>query len=182
MNTTSTSTNTALPTGSTILGSARAGSAARTTTGNRLLGRRIGVLDLREHVVCGLLHLLEGATLADSLHVGDLPCDRGAILRQVVREQGELAEERPADPGDQCDASTTTTTTRRHAMHPDSPYQRDHRESRNVASSASAIGMKTTRAQYRHAMARISPPRTTRRGVPDVIEGLERAHAPLTAP
>src|SRR5262252_6082062 len=44
--------------------------------------------------------------------------------------------------------------------------------SKNVKSSASAIGMKTTRAQYRHAIARMRPPRTTGRDAPIVSCGL----------
>ena len=103
MKTTSTSTKMAPPIGSTIFGICQSGLGADTTTGIGFLVCGLRALELRHHVLRGLLDLLERAALADALHVGDLPRDGRPVLGQIVRERGDLAEERPSDSDDEQD-------------------------------------------------------------------------------
>jgi len=94
-----------------------------TTTGSGLV---VDALDLRHHVMRGFLHLLERAAAAHALHVSDLACDGRAVLRQIVGERGELAEQPPPEPRDQQDRQHEDDDDRGDVMQPHPTQQRDH--------------------------------------------------------
>jgi hypothetical protein len=64
--------------------------------GHGLLALGACLVDLLEHVLGGVLDLLEGAPVPHLLQVVDLAADGLAVFRQIIGEARDLAQERPA--------------------------------------------------------------------------------------
>ena len=182
MKTTSNSTKTAPPTGSTILVICQSGLGADTTTGSGFLAGGLA------RSICAITSWAVSSTFWS---VPPLPtrCTSAIFRAMVARYWGRsstsvvtwLTRAHPTATTSRTARAMTMTTaaTRCNPVRRSSATTGDNR---NVASSASAMGMKTMRAQYRHAMARMRPPRTTSRGVPDVSRGLRGLTRELTEP
>ena len=95
--------------------------------GEGLLGRRVRALDLLHQVLGGVFDVLERPALPDPLDVHDLPSDGRAIVWEVVRERGDLIEQRPAEPARKRERQRDDDDDRRDLAQPGPANQRHRR-------------------------------------------------------
>jgi hypothetical protein len=124
------------------------------TTATGLLPRhpeRVGLLDLADDVLHGLLHLLHRAAPAGPAKVRDPVLDVQAVSRQLIRERHELVGERPAYPAQDRKREEDRHEDRRHPTQP-SPLERPTTGlRRNVSRTERASGISTGCSQYKPA-------------------------------